>query len=187
MNNIEKLEFGTKYQMSGIVFNTGHHSIIIPLPNEDVQLGNVQVLNLTEEEYKELTYQLDILEVELVGQDKAKKTLLRKSQRQIDQRISWEVYDRDRYMCRYCGDSGIPLTVDHIILWEELGPSIPRNLMTSCKKCNRTRHSMQYHEWLISEYYQRVSFGLTEEEKKFNIDMGKDLHKIRRRTHKRRR
>ena len=34
-----------------------------------------------------------------------------------------------------------------------MGPSVPMNLITSCKKCNNKRGSMDYVDWLLSPYY----------------------------------
>ena len=158
---IELLEFGNTYQISGVVFNTEDTSKVLLLTNEE--LGSLEgVYDLTLEEWQTLIQQTDLLEVEVEGPlDKVKKALVRKTQRQIEQAVSWAVYKRDDYACRYCGNDNIPLTVDHLVLWEKGGPSIIENLVSSCKKCNRTRGNTEYTEWLESDYYKRVATKLS--------------------------
>ena len=107
--------------------------------------------------------QSDLKEIGVIGEDKAKKIILRKSTRQIETSVMWEVFRRDHYTCRYCGNDKVPMTVDHIVLWEAGGPSIEKNLICSCKKCNNTRGNMFYEQWLCSEEYKRVSKDLSEE------------------------
>ena len=55
------------------------------------------------------------------------------------------------------------MTVDHLVRWEERGPWIEVNLVTSCRKCNKTRGDTSYADWLKSEFYLRVSKALTPE------------------------
>ena len=70
------------------------------------------------------------------------------------------MYRRDHYRCRYCGANDVPLTVDHLVLWEEGGPSTEENLVSACKDCNKTRGNTPYHLWLRDSYYKRVSANL---------------------------
>jgi len=101
---------------------------------------------------------------------KFRKVIVRKSTRNISQEVSWRVFRRDKCKCRYCGNDKVPLTVDHLVLWEEGGPSIEDNLTAACKKCNKTRGNMQYADWLNSSYYRKVSqHGLNEMERQKNI------------------
>ena len=58
------------------------------------------------------------------------KAVIRKCQRNIEQGVSWNVFRRDGYACRYCGNKEVPLTVDHLVLWEESGPSTEANLVS---------------------------------------------------------
>ena len=87
------------------------------------------------------------------------------------------------FCCRYCGRTGIPLSVDHIILWEEGGPSTEENLITACKKCNRMRGSQQYPNWLISEYYYKMSRDIDEETRQKNAAIVQTMASIPRRIH----
>lgn len=122
--------------------------------------GSLKVLDMDLDDWRAFIRQTDLLETEVVAPDqdgKLVKAILRKSQRQVDQGTSWVVYKRDGYRCRYCGIDGVPMTVDHLVLWEEGGPAIPENLVTSCRKCNKKRGNMQYGDWLESPYYKHIS------------------------------
>jgi hypothetical protein len=115
------------------------------------------------EDWKKFMRQVDLKETEVLreGPDrKLRKAVVRKCQRIIDNRVSWQVYKRDGYRCRYCGRDGLPLTVDHLVLWEEGGPSIEENLLTACRKCNKTRGSLPYADWLQHPKYLEVSENL---------------------------
>lgn len=156
------LQIGNEYEISGVLYEkpTGNFdkpvdNLLIVLPEGQIST-NLEILFPSLDQWNEIIRQSDLKEVELVGGDKNKKIILRKSTRQIDQKTMWEVFRRDRFMCRYCGADDVPMTVDHIVLWEEGGPSIPKNLLCSCKKCNNTRNNMQYEDWIKSDYYIRA-------------------------------
>jgi len=148
--DLNLLEVGNTLEIIGVVYGTDRRNIIIMLPDEGL-IAPVEVMNPTIEEWQQIVRQSDMKEIE--GMDRDKKIILRKSTRQIEQKIMWEVYRRDEYTCRYCGVTDRPLTVDHVVLWEEMGPSIPLNLISSCKKCNSKRGNMQYEDWLQSPQY----------------------------------
>ena len=147
---LDLLKIGNTMEISGVVYEDGIDAIVIYLPDnhDPVELHEMFP---TLEEWQQIIRQSDLKETE--GMDRGKKIILRKSTRQIEQKIMWEVYRRDEYTCRYCGANDRPLTVDHIVLWEEMGPSIPLNLISSCKKCNNKRGNMQYEDWLKHPQY----------------------------------
>jgi 5-methylcytosine-specific restriction endonuclease McrA len=89
------------------------------------------------------------------------KAIMRKSQRQIDNQVQWRVFRRDKYACRYCGNDACPLTVDHLVTWEDGGPSIEANLLTSCRKCNMIRDTTPYDQWLQHPRYRELSRRLS--------------------------
>lgn len=167
---------------------------LVPFPDEvDVNsaIGDkrLDILDMDHEDWKLFLRQSDILETEVIqkaASGELTKAILRKSQRQIDQSVSWKVWKRDKYSCRYCGKDNVPLTVDHLVRWEEQGPSIEENLLSSCRKCNRTRGNMSYADWLKDTYYtDYVSDGLDEATKQANLDLLPTLDKIPRLVHKR--
>jgi len=170
-------EVGHTIQIAGVIYNSDKdkQTYLIMLPNEKLYAGTANILNFNTEQWKDFFWQTDVLETEL--NDKA-KTIVRKAQRQIDGNISWKVYARDNFSCRYCGRTGIPLTVDHVILWEDGGPSIEENLVTSCKKCNRIRGNTRYEEWIISIQYKKATENLSASDIYKNFKLIETLDKI---------
>lgn len=144
-------EFGNEREITGVILG----NLLIPFSNKESLNQELVLLDLSHEDWKKLLHQLDVMEAIMFPNDSTGrvKTVVRKSQRQIEQTVSWNVFRRDTFKCRYCGADNVPLTVDHIVLWENLGPSVEDNLLTSCKKCNKTRGNMEYPDWLKSEYY----------------------------------
>lgn len=155
--DIPLLDIGHTIQLVGMVLSGNGETYVSLFPDEKGSLPEpLQVLPLETADWEALLYQSDVLNVELVG---PKKSIVRKSQRLVDQNVAWDVYKRDGYRCRYCGKEG-PLTVDHIILWEAGGLTIADNLIAACRKCNRTRGNTSYADWINSRDYQRLSARL---------------------------
>jgi hypothetical protein len=146
-------DYGNKLTIIGMVVGDGEETQIVIFPDEKTQT-EVETIFPTQEELLQIFNQLDTLKI-----TSSQKVVLRKSQRHIDQNISWQVFRRDGFKCVYCAEEQKALTVDHLVLWEELGDSVPDNLVTSCKKCNHTRGSQQLPEFLKSDYYRRVSLN----------------------------
>lgn len=147
---------------------------------------SVNVLNMDPGEWERFLRQTDIMEVEILAKARdgsLVKAVARKSSRQIEQNVSWRVFKRDGYACRYCGKDDVPLTVDHLVRWEEAGPSTEANLLSSCRKCNRTRGDMPYEVWLKSGYYGQVSAGLTPAVREANVAVAATLDSIPRKVH----
>ena len=62
------------------------------------------------------------------------------------------------------------MTVDHVVLWEDLGDSVTKNLICACRKCNKTRGNMKYPDWLQSTYYLAKIANVSNAIAKLNID-----------------
>ena len=179
--DINILQLGNDFQIAGLVFSGQGKSFIVSLPHKHDDINEpVSQLKLDHQGVLDLLKQLDILEVEIFAQDDSGvvKQIVRKTQRQIDNIMQWQVFQRDKYQCRYCGREGIPMSVDHIIVWEEGGPTIPDNLLTSCKSCNRDRGSMPFEQWLRSPMYTKKSKNLTEQQKNANMMVVLDLPRL---------
>lgn len=161
------LDFGNDIVITGVLF-TGidDKSFIATLPKKNIDTSDVDVVKPTLEEWHDIFEQQDYNYVK--GELNGEKVLLRKSQRNVDGNISWEVFRRDNYACRYCGIDHVPLTVDHIITWETGGATHKDNLLTSCRKCNRTRGNTPYEDFLESDYYKEKSKFLTEKQREDN-------------------
>jgi len=189
LEDFNLLEFGISITLSGMILSDSEKQYLLPFPEEqidDIASTDIEILNLTLEDWKAVLRQTDLLETEVLTSDKHGliKATLRKSGRQIDQRISWAVYRRDNYTCRYCGRNDVPLTVDHLILWEVGGPSIEENLVSSCKSCNKARGNTEYEEWLGSEFYNRVYLNLDKETVRLNEELTQRIKLIPIRLHK---
>ena len=158
-DSIDIHRFGNELEINGMILANGKEIFIVPFPDLDFLDENFHIVNIDDmdkECWDKLLFQLDHLETVVRAKDeegKLQKIILRKSQRQIDSNVSWAVFRRDNYRCQYCGKSDIPLTVDHIIRWENMGQSVEDNLISACRKCNKTRGNMEFEEWLKSDYY----------------------------------
>lgn len=147
------MEWGNSIVMKGILYeDIEGNNIIVPLLKKSINNTEPSLLSINKEEWDELLMQFDkkFTEGTLGAQE---KMVLQKGTRQIDSAISWNVFRRDNYACRYCGINFVPLTVDHIITWETGGATHEDNLLTSCRKCNRKRGNTPYEEWITSSYY----------------------------------
>ena len=154
---LEDLDFyaiGNEIDIWGVVYGGKDALYIMPLPTEDpedLDRLTCKRLVMNEEEMARFFKQTDVLDVQ-----GPQKIILRKSQRMVDQKIAWNVYKRDGYRCRYCGEEK-PLTVDHVDLWEDGGSSTEANLISACRRCNKLRGSTPYAEWIDSDDYYHVS------------------------------
>jgi hypothetical protein len=159
--NMDYIKIGHEIQISGAIFSDSERSYIVNLPDEKIN-QKIWNIEMSHEDWKELLRQSDIQEAYVLMEDEGniKRAIIRKSARQIDSRVSWNVYRRDKYTCRYCGRNDVPLTIDHLILWEDGGPTIEENLVSSCRKCNHTRGNMKYEDWHNSKEYIKLSGGL---------------------------
>lgn len=184
LDELNMLDVGVTIGLSGAVFSDTETMYLCMFPDQDPSLKQV-VLDMDLEDWKKFLRQTDLVEVEVLTKTedgKLAKAIMRKTQRLIEQRVSWAVFKRDNYTCRYCGKDGLPLTVDHLVLWEEGGPSIEENLVAACRKCNKTRGNMQYADWLKHPYYLKVSHdGISPWTSRENEELVSTLDKIPRR------
>lgn len=173
-------DIGTQLQLVGAVWAQDDRGYLCFFPGEG-ELVDLVPMNMSTDDWAQFLRQTDLLEVEMFERDengKLTKAIVRKSQRQVSQHVSWEVFRRDGYTCRYCGNGEVPLTVDHLVLWEEGGPSIVENLVSACKKCNRVRGNTQYEDWLRHPYYVEKSKNLTNRTQVLNRNVLANLEHI---------
>ena len=155
-------DIGNTIQLAGGVWSGNGKAYLCLLPDERNDVP-IEVLEMTPDEWQAFLRQTDLLETEVLtkaADGTIAKAILRKSTRQIDQGTSWRVFKRDGYKCRYCGADDVPLTVDHLVRWEEGGPSTEANLLSSCRKCNKVRGDTSYADWLQHPRYKAVSAKL---------------------------
>ena len=176
------LQIGNTLEMTGVIY--GDMAVMFPNDTIDTELT---VMLPDTEDWEKIIRQSDLKEVEIVGGDKLKKVILRKSTRQIETSVMWEVFRRDNYTCLYCGNNKVPMTVDHVVLWEEGGPSIVKNLITSCRKCNNTRGNMQFEDWLESDALKSKSTPYPELLKEYFLAKIPEIRENHMRVNKRKR
>ncbi len=169
---------GDTIQMAGAVYASRDHLFLCMFPGEisgtlaidDKPIAYTQddkrilkVLDMSTDDWKKFLFQTDVLEKEIIAKSSdgtLAKAIVRKSQRLVDNIMQWKVFKRDGYACRYCGKDDVPLTVDHLVLWEEGGPSVPENLNSCCKRDNKIRGNLPYEDWLTHPHYVQVSRNL---------------------------
>lgn len=205
LKDINLLDVGNTLQLAGAIYADDKRAYLCMFPDEqgyiETEEGNdctilvqkdgkliTEALSMDQDEWVQFIRQTDLLEVEAVvkeGAGQVGKAIIRKSTRQIEQGVSWQVYRRDNVKCRYCGADNVPLTVDHLVLWEVGGPSTVENLVSACRKCNKTRGNTPYEEWLQHPFYLKVSKNLSPEERQANEALLSTLSTIPIRPHQR--
>ena len=80
-------------------------------------------------------------EAEVLVNGVAERKLIRRTKREISDRLRFSILLRDGFRCHACGRSplnspGVELHVDHIIPWSQGGETVTENLITKCKECN---------------------------------------------------
>lgn len=191
LSDMNLQSFGNTIQLVGAVYEGEGNVYFLTFPEENdicVDEDTFVRIDMDKAEWEQFLLQTDTLGVEAMVREKdgtVGRAILRKSQRQIEQAVSWDVFRRDGYACRYCGRNDVPLTVDHLVLWEEGGPSIVANLLSACRKCNRTRGNQQYEDWLNGMYYMKVSNNLSPQTRHANYALVETLDAIPRRLHQR--
>lgn len=206
LSDLNILDVGNTIQMAGAVYVDDGQMYLAMFPEErgdargplggedptcfyaaDGAFYKIDVLDMDQDDWAKFIRQTDIVETEILARSSdgtLAKTIVRKTQRQIEQGVMWKVYKRDGYKCRYCGNDDTPLTVDHLVCWNVGGPSTVENLVAACRKCNKTRGDTTYEGWLQHPHYLRVSKSLTEAERKANVALAETLANIPLQIHK---
>lgn len=166
LDHLNILDIGNSLQFAGVIYSGPKEHYHCYIAEDLDPEAEHKALPMSSQDWEKVICQTDLMETEVLGKSEDRKIckiLIRKSTRQIKQGVSWKVYHRDNYQCRYCAIQGVPMTVDHLVLWEDGGPSIEDNLITACRKCNKTRGNMGCSDWLNSKYYLEKSKNVTEE------------------------
>ena len=186
LSDLDIYDIGSSIQMVGVIYKGKGKNYLLTFPGEEMA-ENTALLPMSAEDWQKFNRQTDLLEVQVLSNasDPAlAKIIVRKSQRQIDQHVAWRVYRRDGYRCRYCGQER-PLTLDHLVTWEDGGPSSEDNCVAACSPCNRARGSTPYRQWLAHPYYKKVCSSLTQQQRDRNEAVADTLDYIPRMVHKR--
>jgi len=195
-SDLRLLDIGHEIQLAGAVYAGKGKVFLMMCPDEPLEDQEIVAMEMTQNQWLEVIRQSDLLETEVLAKmpdGKLGKAVLRKSTRQIEQGVSWQVFRRDSQdnvrhpgnpFCCYCSNDSTPLTVDHLVCWEAGGPSIPENLLSCCRRCNKMRGNTPYEEWILRDQgYLRVSNNLSEARRQKNRDLVATLDKIQRRVH----
>src|SRR5271154_4580890 len=106
-SDIKLLDIGTAIQMVGAIYTDPNgKAFFFPFPSANGEGKDPVHVEMTTEDWKTMLRQADLVETEVLGQHKdgeLYKAIMRKSQRQIDTQVQWNVHRRDNFMCRYCG------------------------------------------------------------------------------------
>lgn len=165
-SDLELRKIGNTVQLVGGVWAGDGKAYVLRFPEYADEQAALTEVEMSHDDWKALLFQSDKVETEVLSKledGTLFKAVVRKCERMISQQVTWNVFRRDGYRCRYCGADKVPLTVDHLILWEEGGPSIEENLVASCRKCNKIRGDMPFADWLQHPYYLDVYKKLTSE------------------------
>jgi hypothetical protein len=174
LNDLDIHDLGIEIQIAGIVWTGKGHAFITQFPGKSEDFTGLKTMPMDLPEWETLLKQTDLLETEILALDPSNrvvKAIYRRTQRNIDAYVQWAVFQRDNYSCRYCGRTGIPLSVDHIDLWENGGATIVANLLAACKSCNKHRGRIPYDVWIVSPYYRQISAHLPETVKQANLSI----------------
>lgn len=183
LSDIKLHDIGNTIQLVGAIYSGKNRNFLCLFPEEHLEKETV-ILDMDLEDWEKFLRQTDLMETEILehGPQGITKAIVRKTQRQIDAHLMWEVFRRDNYRCVYCGREGIPLTTDHLVLWEDGGSTVRANLVSCCRKCNRTRGNLPFDKWLESDYYKKVSENTAPFTKDFIGDLwekAKHLKKVK--------
>jgi hypothetical protein len=167
-SDIDIHDFGNEILLAGAIYAAGDkvYACFFPDSGDEKDLP-IESLDMDRDEWIAMLAQLDALDVKVVD-GTGEKAILRKSTRIVDNNVSWAVFRRDGYTCRYCGANEVPLSVDHLVLWEQGGPWTMENLVTCCKRDNKKRGQKSYADWLKDPYYLKLSQRLSPEQRAAN-------------------
>lgn len=163
-SEIELHKIGNTVKLVGAIWAGDGHTFVFRFPEYAGEASALTEVELTNDDWQTLLRQSDLVETAVLAKTadgQLYKAIVRRCERTISQQVTWNVYRRDEYRCRYCGNDQVPLTVDHLVLWEEGGPSTEENLVTCCRKCNKIRGNTEYSAWLQHAYYLDVYRKLT--------------------------
>lgn len=163
-SDIDLRRVGIDILLHGAVFADEREALYLPFPNSGSELPPLSTVEMTLDDWKVWLRQSDLMETEVLSRTsdgELYKAIVRKSSRAVDNQVQWNVFRRDGYACRYCGNDKVPLTIDHLVRWEDGGPTIEANLLAACRKCNKVRGDTAYAAWLRDPYYVKVSKNLS--------------------------
>lgn len=141
-------EIGHLWHIHGLILGSHDTELHLFFPDCDLPDRKSFTGGLSSDTWQRLLKASDDPVIRVTDFDKiVLKAIIRKSQRQVDGNIQWEVFRRDNYTCQYCGEKNKPLTVDHYLAQDFGGETTVANLKTSCRPCNKRKANMTIEEW----------------------------------------
>ena len=173
LRDLDLLKIGSEIQLIGGLWQGEGKTYLSLIKGEEVSDTELVVLKMDLSNWEMFLRQTDLLETEILQNDGTgiKKAIVRKTQRQVDGLLQWNRWKADNFLCRYCHRDDVQLTIDHVRPWEQMGETCMENLVSACKKCNRTRGNTEYDIWIQSEEYKKISINLPEKIRKANEDL----------------
>jgi len=88
---------------------------------------------------------------EVIIEKETTKDILKRTPRNINLKLRFQVLLRDNFKCCYCGaspakDPNVILHVDHILPWSKGGETVLENLQTACSTCNLGKGNLVHTE-----------------------------------------
>ena len=87
------------YAISGLVLSDGEAGVEIFFPNERIP-EIAQTLQFENADWSDILKEIDDRYIKIENPDGTIKSLVRKSQRSCDQKVTWEAYRRDKFVCQ---------------------------------------------------------------------------------------
>jgi hypothetical protein len=116
------------------------------LPNEDKALA--RIVRATPAKWQKMKAEILGFFVVVEGNLYHKYSTMCHPKASVWQRLRKQVFERDEYICSYCGVEANPPECDHIYPASKGGPAILENLTTACIPCNRSKHDKLIQEWM---------------------------------------
>lgn len=103
-------------------------------------------------EYRSNTYKYEVIDIQKAIVEARRinlsKVVAKRERAIMSDTLRFQILRRDNFTCQICGKQakdGVELEVDHIVPISKGGKTVPDNLQTLCRRCNRgKRDSMMY-------------------------------------------
>jgi hypothetical protein len=161
-SELDFFSVGNSLHLEGSIWTDKNNGKVYLLKIDDeevIDLSNAALLDFNDTEKLHFLKQADVVECRLYeGPERNMvKTIIKKSQVQVEPNIVWRVFARDNFTCVYCKRNNLALTFDHFIPKSLGGTTTVENGRTSCRRCNKLKNDLAPEEWFASKQYKRVS------------------------------
>jgi hypothetical protein len=125
-----------------------NHDVVIPPWRNSGKCGELNIVG----------YEQRFAIVDKHISPRTKKDRTSHGERKRSNRHYREVYERDSYICQFCGYksnyyNSISLWIDHVFPFRHSGSDKPDNLVVSCRECNSLAHDKKFEDFMIKKYW----------------------------------